>query len=188
MWCAKPWRTSDWNINLQSFWGHPRTFHKCFPLISLVSTKCVTIQFEFCKNNSSSCGVIRGGSESLHISSRRSHIMKLPWRYLHPVTKLTSRETGVRYEAMFSHMICVSCWPLLGKETISKRISPHWLTILNPLLPPFQGPWMSHVFAAITFRPSSSCGNLQGPLYPKSEYKRHAKKRAGTSTWGSHNF
>jgi hypothetical protein len=46
-----------------------------------------------------------------------------------------ARKTDIGPRAVFSHMMCVCCWPLMGKETICRRISPRWLTVSE--LPPY---------------------------------------------------
>ena len=62
---------------------------------------------------------------------------------------IQSETSRKKRQAMFYRVICVSCWPVLGKETIYKRISPHWLTISKP---PSAPSWMSPPFSLLLER------------------------------------
>jgi hypothetical protein len=88
-----------------------------------------------------------------------------------------------RRQAMFYHVICVSCWPVLGKETIYKRISPHWLTISkHPSVPS----WMSPVFYCWNVSSMQFLREFARPLHCKSEYTSVMQTNTGISTWGPH--
>jgi len=82
---------------------------------------------------------------------------------------------------MIYHVICVSCSPVLGKESIYKRISPHWLTISkHPSIPSWMSPAFLLLKRFVHAVPAGICKTTSLQVWVHSVMQTNT----GITTWG----